>query len=128
MPRSSAATFTGDFWISRPRPAGRSGCVTTPSTRNAGSPASATKEGTAKAGVPQKTIRSGGTGRLPLARFLHFADFALDQIALEHAEVIDKEDAIEMIDLVAEGACEQAFAAHFELFAVDILGANRHVL
>src|SRR5436305_1188827 len=62
-PASSAATFTGLAWMCPPRPAGRSGCVTTATTR-AGRPATSRKdssvrsEGTAKAGVPMKTRRS----------------------------------------------------------------------
>jgi hypothetical protein len=32
-----------------------------------------------------------------------FFDFALDEVALEHAEMLQEEDAVEVIDFVAEG-------------------------
>src|SRR5580704_9794001 len=126
-PASSAAPLTGEFDISCPRPRGRSGCVTTASTLKSGCATRWRKVGSAKAGVPQKTILSDTTG-LPLAGFFEFADFALDHVALEHAEVRDEENAVEVIDLVAESAGEQAFAAAFEFLAVGVEGANGDVL
>src|SRR5579859_1497186 len=77
------------------------------------------KEGAAKAGVPQNTIRSG-TDRLPLAVFSQLANFALDDVALKHAEMIDEQNAVEMINFVAESTREQAFAAHFKFLSRDI--------
>ena len=68
------------------------------------------------------------TARLPVAGFLQFADFSLDHVAPEHAEVRDKKDAVQVIGLVAECAGQQSFAAHLELFARGILRANRDVL
>ena len=67
-------------------------------------------------------------GRLPLAGFFQFADFALDHVALEHAEMRDEEYSVEVVDLVAEGAGQQSFAAHFEFLAGGVLRANGHVL
>ena len=85
-----------------------------------------------KAGVPQNMILSG-TDRLPLAVFSQLADFALDDVAFEHAEMGNKKNSVEMIDFVAEGAGQQAFAAHFKFlpgYVVrphgDVLG-TRHV-
>ena len=63
---------------------------------------------------------------LPFSGFHHFADFALDQIAFQAAEVADVEFAVQMIGLVQEGAGEQFFAGLFEQFSVHVLGANGH--
>src|SRR3984885_4753536 len=68
------------------------------------------------------------TARLPLAGFFQFADFALDEVALEHAEVGDEENSVEVIDLVAERARQQSLAAHLEFFSRGILRAHGHVL
>src|SRR5882762_11113923 len=58
---------------------------------------------------------------LPLALLAELFDFAFDQVALEHAEMLDEEDAIEGIDFVAEGAGQEIFAADFEGFAFGVL-------
>src|ERR1700679_2033423 len=128
IPAATAASFTGELDVSWPRPRGRSGCVTTPSTLNSLSASSSRRVGRANAGVPQKTILSGGTRVLPLAGFFQLANFALDQVALEHTKVRDEEDAVEVIDFVAEGAREQAFAAAFELGARRVLRADSDIL
>src|SRR6201987_1608212 len=127
MPASSAASFTGELAIFLPRPRGRSGCVTTPAIWKYESESSARREGTAKAGVPQNTSFSG-TAALPLARFFHLANFALDHVALEHAEMHDEKRSVQMIDFVAESASEQSFAAHFAFSAGSVLRAHRDVL
>ena len=61
-------------------------------------------------------------GRLPLALFPEFFDFALDEVALQHAEMLEKEHAVEVIDLMAEGAGEEIFAANFVGFTFGVLG------
>ena len=43
--------------MDRTRPAGRSGCVTTETTSKSGAVMSWRRDGTAKSGVPMKTIR-----------------------------------------------------------------------
>jgi hypothetical protein len=53
----------------------------------------------------------------PLALLFEFFDFALDEVALEHAQVLQEEDAVEMVNFVAEGTGEKIFAANFEGFA-----------
>ena len=58
-PPSIARAFTGASLVFWPRPRGRSGCVTTPTTACADC-SSASSEGTANAGVPKKTIRERG--------------------------------------------------------------------
>src|SRR5260370_34053868 len=59
--------------------------------------------------------------RLPLALFSQFFDFALDEIALEHAEMLDEKNAVEVIDFVAEGAGKEVFAADLERLAFGVL-------
>src|ERR1700751_1710068 len=127
MPALSAASFPRELAVFLPRPRGRSGCVTTAATWKYESASKARREGTAKAGVPQNTSFSG-TGALPLACFFHFANFALDHVALQHSEMHDEKRPIQMIDLVAERAGEQSFAAHFEFSAGSVLRAHRDVL
>src|SRR4051794_37268287 len=106
MPWRRAAALTGDGISSWRRPWGRSGWVTTswtswPAAR------SRSRVGTANAGVPRKTTFNWS---LPLPRLLQLLDLALDQIALESAEVAEKQDAVEVIDLMLHGAGEEVFA------------------
>src|SRR6266849_7708347 len=58
---------------------------------------------------------------LPLALLFQLFDFALDQVALQNAQMLDEEDAVEMIDLVAEGAREKVFPANLEAIAFGVL-------
>src|ERR1700691_2200760 len=58
---------------------------------------------------------------LPLAKFPHLFDFALDQIALQHAEVLNKENAVQVIDLVAERPRQQILAANLKRLAFEVL-------
>src|SRR6201987_5130981 len=127
MPASSAASFTGELAVFLPRPRGRSGCVTTAATWKYESASNVRREGTAKAGVPQNTSLSG-TAALPLARFFHLADFALDHVAFQHAQMHDEKRSIQVVDLVAERASQQSFAAHFEFLARGVLRAHGNVL
>src|SRR5271155_2044235 len=111
MPAAVAASFTGELASSLPRPRGRSGWVTTASTLNSGCASNSRSVGRANAGVPQKISFSGGTGVLPLAGFFQLADFAFDEVAFEHTQMGDEEDAVEVVNLVAGGLGEQAFTA-----------------
>src|SRR5579864_3199830 len=86
-----------------PRPLGRSGWQTT-SSRLWPAPTNASRVGIANCGVPQKTRSiihlsyfttayfSAGwqRGFLPLTRFGQLAHLALDQVALERADVADE--------------------------------------
>src|SRR5271154_977514 len=85
------------------------------------------RDGTANSGVPQRIILSD-TRALPLAGFFQLANLALDHVALQHAQVSDEEDAVEVIDFVAKRARKQSFAAHFEFFARSVMRAYGHVL
>src|SRR4029077_4934886 len=93
-----ATSFTGEKETSCPRPRGRSGCVITPTISKSFCARRCFSVGTANDGVPQKTIRIINPLRplcvrlrhLPLALFPELFDFTPDQIALEHAEVLQK--------------------------------------
>src|SRR5437763_15632308 len=118
MPWRRAVDFTGDGRSSCLRPLGRSGCVTTVDTVW---PAAMMRSrvGTANSGVPRKIRRMGTL--LPFAGLLQLFDFALDQVTLEGAQVIDEQDSVQVIDLVEKRAGQQVFAAHFEPFAFGFL-------
>ena len=60
-PAASARALTGASDTFCPRPRGRSGCVTTPTTVCGEAASSASSVGTANSGVPKKTMRRGGT-------------------------------------------------------------------
>ena len=78
-----------------PRPRGRSGCVTTPATSKIGLREQMHAGMAPRTQVCRRKQFCSGTARLPLAGFFHFADFALDHVAFEHAEVRDEEDSIQ---------------------------------
>src|SRR5258708_14747452 len=65
-----------------------------------------------------------GRGDLPLAELLQFFDLADDEVALEAAEAVDEEDAVEVVDLVLHGAGEKLFTFDLEPVSVDILRAD----
>src|SRR5580658_8264474 len=103
MPATSAASLTGEKENSCPRPRPRSGCVTTARTLNSGSASSCCREGTANAGVPQKTTFSISSGGLPLACLLQLADFSPNHVALQHAQMAQEQNSVEMVNFMAEG-------------------------
>src|SRR5690606_22920528 len=102
-----ATSLTGgiaSFW---PRPAGRSGWQTTPTTSCASS--NRRSVGTAKSGVPKKTTRSLISDvhrRLAVVERHAFADPLLQaaavEIALEAADAVYEQLAVEVIDLVLQ--------------------------
>src|SRR5439155_11650096 len=65
------------------------------------------------------------TTSLPFSGLDHLAHLALDGVALQHAEVLDEEDAVQVVDLMAEGASEQSLARRRELLAANVLRADR---
>src|ERR1700730_6407088 len=119
-----------------PRSRGRSGCVITPKTLKSDCARRSLSVGTANCGVPQKSIRisfplrppGGRLRRLPLSLFPELLDLALDEIAFQHAEVLEKKDSIEVIDFMAKGACQKVFAANFKELALGVLCFDGHKL
>src|SRR4029077_11207272 len=65
---------------------------------------------------------------LPLALLFELFDFALDQVALQHAQVLDEENAVEMVDFMAERAGEEVLAADFKGFTLGVLRFDRDEL
>ena len=59
------------------------------------------------------------TDSFPLAGLLQLLDFPLDQIALQSAQMIDEQNAVQVIDLVQKGPRQQIFAADFEAFRLS---------
>src|SRR6188768_4314372 len=136
---SVASSLTGDARNCCPRPAGRSGCVSTPTTwcRDF---SSAWRAGNANCGVPAKAIRSdvmrapGGLGESSSIRssgrglaglagaFLAILVALLaDALALQVGEIVDAELSIEVIHLVLVAYGPQAIEIDFEELALHIL-------
>src|SRR4029077_16271937 len=59
--------------------------------------------------------------RLPLALLFELPDLALDEVALEHAQMLQEEDAVEVVNFMAEGAGQKIFAANLKRLALEIL-------
>src|ERR1700756_1174311 len=132
---ASAVSFTGEKETSWPRPRGRSGCVNTPTISKSGCSRRYLNGGTANCGVPQNTIRrrftAGSPARsahLPLAFFPQLFDFALDEVALQHAQMLQEENSVQMVDFMAERPRQQVFTANLERLALQVLRAHSHKL
>src|SRR5262245_29075171 len=114
--RSAASSLTGEARSSRPRPAGRSGWVSTPTTwwRDSSSARSA---GSAKCGVPANAIRNELIGAVdgfsvgaragllacPAGAFLAVLfELLANAFALQVGEIVDEQLAFEMIHLVLQ--------------------------
>src|ERR1700744_5204003 len=124
-PTASASCFTGGTVSAKPRPLGRSGWQSTssmpwPAARSASS------VGTANAGVPQKTSRIRDRSPLPFAGALQFADATQDQVTLERTDAEDKQNAVQMVDFVLEGARQQLRSLALGPLAVFILRLHDH--
>src|SRR5439155_14022522 len=108
---------------------GRSGCVTA-ARISCPAPRRARREGTAKSGVPKKTIRmlrpAGDQVRpsdgdqVPIPGAHPLLDLSLDEPALQGAEVLDEQPAAQMVDLVVEGAREEVTTFQGPCRAVEI--------
>ena len=55
---------------------------------------------------------------------MQLLDLADDEIALQAAQAVDEENAVEMIDLVLHGAGQQLFAFDLNGISVYVLRAN----
>src|SRR5260370_14962190 len=115
-PSARAASFTGDATaLERDRPCGWSGRVTAATTSKP-SPSRAAREGTANSGVPQKTTRTLELARRLRRDLLQIAGLPLpgllplgeQQPALDGAQVVEKQHAVQVVDLVLHGAALEA--------------------
>src|SRR5262249_42509932 len=135
-PSRSASAETGEGSSRRPRPRGRSGWLTTATTRW-GPARSRASVGTAKSGVPKKTSRSAGAAA-PLDRGGRAGLFALlaqlllaparVHAALEPADAVDEEDAVEVVDLVLEAHGLEVFGLDLDRVPVEVGRAQAHAL
>jgi hypothetical protein len=65
---------------------------------------------------------------LPLAFFPQLLDFSLDQIPLQHAQMLQEQYPVEVVDLVAKGPRQQILAPNLKRFALQILRSHGHKL
>src|SRR5579884_3613364 len=60
-------------------------------------------------------------GHLPLAHLLQPADPPLDQVTPQQTQVVNEKPAPEMVNFMAEGACQQALATHLVGLTAGVL-------
>src|SRR5205085_9984399 len=77
---------------------------------------------------PHRALADSAAALSPLARFLQLANSSPDQIAFDKSEVLQKQHAIQMVGLMAEGARQQAFPVHLKRLSRGVLRPNRYVL
>src|SRR6266508_1842680 len=145
IPREIASRFTGEAAGSRPRPAGRSGWVSTPLTRWRDSK-SASRQRAANSGVPAKTIFTGATpiadqakrfalrvitnrrGRSSGRLAELFLKFRLDALLLEARQIVHENFALEVIHFVLDADREQLLGGERERLPRHVKRAHRHAL
>src|SRR6185503_1559591 len=79
--------------------------------------------GTAKSGVPMKTMRSAISDPVLALAFLlarRLGELFHDQIALQLGNVIDEQDAVQVIDLVLDAGREQTVDLALLLLAIIV--------
>src|SRR5688500_7366433 len=128
---SCASSLTGEARSRCPRPAGRSGCVSTPTTRCADD-SNVRSAGSANCGVPAKAIRSfvfrsvsaGGTGfaRLAGAFLAILVQLLADALALEVGEVVDEQFRFQVGHFGLQADRRQAVQIRLERFAGGAVG------
>src|SRR3989441_2336909 len=145
IPRELASRFTGESAGSRPRPAGRSGLVSTPLTRWRDSK-SASRHRAANSGVPAKTIFTGATpiadqakrfalrvitnrkSRLSGCLAQSFLKFRLDALLLEARKIVHEDFALEVIHFVLDADREQLLGGEREGPPRHAERVHRHAL
>src|SRR3979490_3432224 len=109
---------------SRPRPAGRSGCVKTRATSWPACNRRASAR-SANSGVPAKTrrrkARSGGLAQL-------LCELGADALLLALRQALDKHLALQMIHLVLDANGKQAVPIEGECLPALIVGTHLHAL
>ena len=133
-PSASPRAATAEAPRCRPRPLGRSGCVTTADHVAARAPPPRS-DGTANSGVPMNTTRGRLSARLPDERRRPIVlgqlaarerlERALQELALERRQPVDEQHAVEVIDLVLDRAREEALGLELERAAVLVVRLDR---
>src|SRR5579885_906251 len=140
MPAASEAAATALGAMSSPRPRGWSGCVITPTTRRRG-PCAASRRVricAASGGVPMKTIRSGAAAAasdldaggpllIGFALLDQLGEPAAVKLALDAAQAIDEEAAVEMIDLVLQRDRQQILSLDLDRLLLRRPRAHHHL-
>ena len=116
-------------------PWGRSGWVTTAAT-SCPPRRSASSDGTANSGVPKKTIAHQGvrpegratSRRWPALSLCSRRYFAREGLTLQRTQVIEKQDAVEVVDLVLDGAGPEPARLHAVGHAVPAGGLEHDPL
>src|SRR6476659_285165 len=85
--------------------------------------ASRASVGTAKSGVPMKTTRMAGSGRVALGRLGELLDHP---VALQLRQVVDEQHAVELVDLVLDAGREQSAGLDLLLLAVEVAELHAH--
>ena len=65
---------------------------------------------------------------IPLAGFLKLLDLAFDDVSLQGAQMIQEENAVQVIDLVEQRTRKQFFASNLNRLAVRILRLDRDLI
>src|SRR5512146_828751 len=145
-PRRSATAPTSLGSSLSPRPRGWSGRVTTPAISKPGlakaeraaspqAPASRSRICAASAGVPMKTILSGvaisdpdagGPLAIGLALLYQLGEFTPVKFALDAADAIDEELAVEMVDLMLQRHREQVICLDLDFLFLGRPRAHQH--
>src|SRR5690349_11762104 len=142
IPSARAAASTGVGVHTCFRPTLRGSALTTPTRLTSGFAETARSDGTAKAPLPRKTVRtrpsSGGSGRTAiesgqgpeaLLRVLVLVIELAHRDELVHrVEVVDVQLAVEVVELVLERAAEEPGACDLDLLADPVLGHDPDLL
>src|SRR5438552_2403813 len=119
-----ARVFTGLGLLRMPRPAGRSGWVSTSATSCR--PSSSASARSANAGVPAKIRRRNADGSGGLAQLL--SELGADALLLQLRQMLDEDLALQMIHLVLDAYGKQALRLERERIAVLVVGTHFHAL
>src|SRR5574343_1710992 len=122
-PCSGAHCLTGEACSFMPRPAGRSGWVST-STIWWPAACKAAMASRANSGVPAKTSFKRGSSALLVAQGL--GQLGLDAALLERGQVFDEHLAAQVVHLVLDAHGQQAIGLDVLLFAFAVQGLDFH--
>src|SRR5438552_15076434 len=65
---------------------------------------------------------------LPIAGLGQFLDFATNQASLDRAQVVDIENAVEMVAFMTETSGQQSLGLDDNLFTMNVLPTDDHLL
>src|SRR5690606_29680247 len=144
MSCSTASCLTGDGVSFLPRPAGRSGWVSTASSWCSLS-SNARSAVAAKSGVPAKRIfkrascyrrlrgrnyarSAAATHPCSGAGAMHLFQLLANAVALQARDIVDEQLAVEVIQLVLDAYRQQAIGVHLERLAVSVQRLDQHAV